>query len=639
MENCWFPGNSASVLNPPSLAAGDNRLLIPPLPPDPPDPDPSNPLSLARFPPLNSPAPKSPKNFRGPPRAPSQSSSGKASRSKPSAGKVVTAAPLTPVVSESSISGSGSQNTVHLALEKFKILPPKNSSPIQTNRASKPLLNPPPLAPLPLQTSSSVTVSSSQPSVVPSSSQPSVVPSTPPLNPVPPPSSSPSHQHPLPSHPLPKPPLVERLRKSQNKTLSRLAPVSLSETGRPSVLIPDSVFQKGAELHKDFIICYFNGRPPVFNHIQSILNQLWGKGKRVEIHTNPLSRSMLVRIPSDYLRQKILEKRVWYVGDSMFQAIQWTSSASIKTPPPLDSIQIWAHLTGIPLDLRHEEGLSLVAGLVGEPKETDDFTLNLVSLTLSHVKVAVDLTQPLPDVVEFTRESGEVVEVTVFYPWVPPTCAHCKELGHISKNCLQLPKQSKKPSPATQSKEKKASAAEFVPPSSQKVKKSAEPDPPVLPVLEKLLSDLSALSQAPAPSLSSSSQILPNPQSQPSPLSSFPLSSSSINLPSPPSSSPLPSSTSLPLLSPSNPQNQLVLFAKSPSHSSSPDPRPPLKRSRPSSSQQSFPSFTDQLNFFSKPPIKPPAPSVPPDPSPFHLSNPFTLLSPHGSSLLEETID
>uniref|UniRef100_A0A0D3AG74 Uncharacterized protein n=2 Tax=Brassica TaxID=3705 RepID=A0A0D3AG74_BRAOL len=97
---------------------------------------------------------------------------------------------------------------------------------------------------------------------------------------------------------------------------------------------------------------------------------------------------MLVRIPSDYLREKILEKRVWYVGDSMFQAIQWTSSAS-SSSPPLDSIQIWAHLNGVPLDLRHQEGLSPVAGLVGDPKETDDFTLNLVSLTLSHVKVEV----------------------------------------------------------------------------------------------------------------------------------------------------------------------------------------------------------------------------------------------------------
>lgn len=93
----------------------------------------------------------------------------------------------------------------------------------------------------------------------------------------------------------------------------------------------------------------------------------------------------------------------------MFHTAQWSSEHSMTTPP-LKAIQIWAHLTGVPLDLRYDEGLSLVAGLVREPKETYDFTKNLVSLTFSHVKIEVDLTKPLPPVVEFERESGEVVK-------------------------------------------------------------------------------------------------------------------------------------------------------------------------------------------------------------------------------------
>ncbi|KAF3507265.1 hypothetical protein F2Q69_00003225 [Brassica cretica] len=59
MANPWFTdGNSASALSPLLLTTGDNRILIPP---DPPDPDPDNPLSLTRFPPLNSPGSKTPK--------------------------------------------------------------------------------------------------------------------------------------------------------------------------------------------------------------------------------------------------------------------------------------------------------------------------------------------------------------------------------------------------------------------------------------------------------------------------------------------------------------------------------------------------------------------------------------------------
>lgn len=63
------------------------------------------------------------------------------------------------------------------------------------------------------------------------------------------------------------------------------------------------------------------------------------------------------------------------------------------------------------------------------------------------MKVEINLSEPLPRVVEFVRQSGEVVEVQVDYPWVPPTCTHCKALGHISRNFLLLPAQPQKDSP------------------------------------------------------------------------------------------------------------------------------------------------------------------------------------------------
>ncbi|KAF3544445.1 hypothetical protein DY000_02009265 [Brassica cretica] len=445
-DHCPCTSNAipnASALSPPLLTPGDNRILIPP---DPPDPDPNNLLSLARFLPLNSPAFKETKTSRSKLR----SLLGSASKSLNSQ-TVVSAAGTSLSNSTTVFSPSfntRSENTIHLDLEKFKVLSPKFSSPIISNKASN-------------ASSNSPSPSIATPTHPINSLKEPAFPSTPTTTiPIPVPTSHtststlPSNLNPKKVNPVVPPPvgpnLAEKLRKTQDKSLTRLAPVTISDTGRPRVLIPDSVFQKGAELHKNFIICYFNGRLPPFNHIQSVLNHLWGKGIRVEIHSSPLSRSMFVRIPSEYLRQKILEKRVWYVDDSMFQAVQWTSSA-FSSSPPLESIQIWAHLKGIPLDLRHQEGLSLVAGLGGDPKKTDDFTLNLVSLTMSHVKVAADLTKPVPDVVEFTRQSGEVVEVLVTYPWIPPTCSHCKELGHVIRNCLKLPPPTKKQPPPPKS--------------------------------------------------------------------------------------------------------------------------------------------------------------------------------------------
>lgn len=78
-----------------------------------------------------------------------------------------------------------------------------------------------------------------------------------------------------------------------------------------------------------------------------------------------------MRIPNDYIRTKVLEKRIWHVGIAMFHVAQWTTHQPIATPDRL-WIPIWAHLKGLPFNLCSQEGLSFAAELVGEPKETDD---------------------------------------------------------------------------------------------------------------------------------------------------------------------------------------------------------------------------------------------------------------------------
>uniref|UniRef100_A0A0D3CI77 Uncharacterized protein n=1 Tax=Brassica oleracea var. oleracea TaxID=109376 RepID=A0A0D3CI77_BRAOL len=240
--------------------------------------------------------------------------------------------------------------TTHLTVD-CSVQEPKSSSPLLTNKAA------------------------SSPTLPPTTGQTEATKNTPSPPILPPPFPQAHLQSKRPS-------LVERLRISEDKTLQRLAPVSISATGRPRVLIPDDVFEKGAEIHKDFIVCYYNGKPPPFNQIQSVFNHMWEKGKKLEIHNN------------------LSTDRHWLE----FLVITCVK----KSLRSVSAIRIWAHLTGVPLDLRYNHGLSLVAGLVGEPKETNDFTRNLVSLTISHVKVEVDLTKPLPSVVEFEHQSANL---------------------------------------------------------------------------------------------------------------------------------------------------------------------------------------------------------------------------------------
>ncbi|KAJ4873029.1 Uncharacterized protein Rs2_45299 [Raphanus sativus] len=248
---------------------------------------------------------------------------------------------------------------------------------------------------------------------------------------LPPPQSLPStsHQPPLPSPPAPShsPTYAEKTKATISRALSRLSPQNFSPAGIPRVIIPDEVYTKGAELHKDFLVCRFFGRVPAFSLIQNVLNFLWGKGKHLEIHMLPQSNSVLVRIQNDFHSREGAAEKIL--------------------------IQLWAHLKGVPFDLMYDAGLSHIAGQLGEPKETDDWTLSLTSISTAHVKVEIDTTIPLPSQVEVGRSNGSFVTVAVEYPWVPPSCAHCKEVapsstkfcfscrtvGHLMNSCPKGP--------------------------------------------------------------------------------------------------------------------------------------------------------------------------------------------------------
>lgn len=325
------------------------------------------------------------------------------------------------------------KSTVDLQFQGLRALPPK-ASPLQSNRASSFTLTPPsqtvPSPPsVPIQSSSSSPQTSIDQSQT-SQDQPQT------SHDQPKPSNSDHPPNTNPSNPPPKTKSwAQRAKPIADRSLKRLAPTTLSDIGVPQVLVPGEVFERGEELHRDFIIGAFFAKMPSYKAIESVLNFLWGKGTKLEIHTNAKERTMIVRIPNEYIRSKVLEKRIWYVGTAMFHVAQWSTQQPVATPDLL-SIPIWAHLKGLPLNLRSQEGLSFAAGLVGDPKETDEYTKNLSNIDVAHVKVHADLTSPLPPVIELKRQNGDVIPVTVEYPWSPPSCSFCQQIGHIQKDCL-----------------------------------------------------------------------------------------------------------------------------------------------------------------------------------------------------------
>ncbi|KAF2566600.1 hypothetical protein F2Q68_00026740 [Brassica cretica] len=263
MQNLWQLPGGVSALNPPSLTPGED----PPKPPDPPDP--ASPFSPSQYPPLFSPPVKS--------TVPSKHS---VSLLKPVA-KDTTLSSVTIESGKNQKSSNWSTSSAGLPplevtgsensfKKTFTILKPSHNSPLQTNRASNSSSYTP--SSTKLLTSQPDSTPQFVPTIVspPSQQNPSVTntihetltqnqqepPPQPPVNPIPgnpTPNPTPRHIPPVNPTPRPAPTLVEKIRRSEDKTLQRLAPITIAASGRPRVLIPDSVFKTGEEMHKDFI--------------------------------------------------------------------------------------------------------------------------------------------------------------------------------------------------------------------------------------------------------------------------------------------------------------------------------------------------------------------------------------------------
>ncbi|KAG7576912.1 hypothetical protein ISN45_Aa03g012390 [Arabidopsis thaliana x Arabidopsis arenosa] len=216
---------------------------------------------------------------------------------------------------------------------------------------------------------------------------------------------------------------------SSGKIPVSLAPVSISTEGRPRVKVPNSVFERGAKLHEDFIVGIFYGKAPSYGKIWGVLNFLWGKDKRVTIH-KLTTNAFLFHIPSPSLRNRVLQHELWHVGDSPFFVTAWKSEFSFN-PPSLEKAPVWASIKDIPFDLITPEGLSIICRPLGRAVDHKPLT----SINSAEVKVIVDLTKPLPAVLEIEREDGQVLLLKVTYPWLPPLCPLCNEIGHKASLC------------------------------------------------------------------------------------------------------------------------------------------------------------------------------------------------------------
>ncbi|KAH0852316.1 hypothetical protein HID58_090877 [Brassica napus] len=410
--------------------AGDPYLRPPPHPPCPPTPPVPDPSSFPPLPasPISPPfAPMSFSTHHSPWNLPLVNAPGFGSSA------LVSGTPITLQLA----TAEGDSNITHVSTEHAVPTNPVVSSdlgiPAPTLNSSSPLLritDPFPQSQPQQNTIAGASLNTAAPSIVPAPTAP----------------TSSSSKNPG-NQPFKPPPAnwAKNLQQSTDISLKKIANPCFSAEEKPRIKIPDSVFQKGADLHQDFIIGVFLGKTPAFAQIQSVLTHIWGRG--------------------------------------------------------------------IPFDLYTQEGLSRVGDLLGFPIEVDEFTRRMVNINVAHIKCKVNCTKPLPRSAEIERDNGEIVTVDIDYPWTPPICPCCNEVGHLETHC---PSAKWKPSKNVPAKDKPSKAAP-----SPAVPVPAAPSPPtdcslVTPVLPPGPSQTDSMAWEPSVT-TSEAQALPTASQEVSP--------------------------------------------------------------------------------------------------------------------------
>ncbi|CAL9224751.1 unnamed protein product [Arabidopsis halleri] len=227
---------------------------------------------------------------------------------------------------------------------------------------------------------------------------------------------------------------------SQSSSPSRKESWSSFEVvnGVANLTIPDAVVDNSIPLWKNFAVGHFMGDAPHVGTIHATVNRIWTvteKASKIDVQFLTKS-SVLFRIDSKRIREHVLERRYWHIGNVPLVVSEWNPE-SAQSPPDLSAMPLWVDLKGVPADLFSLPGLSFLSSTAGNYVKLHPNTERCIRLDVARILVEVNLQKPLVEQICFPGPNDTTITVTVSYPWLPPKCSLCSKWGHNVKECTK----------------------------------------------------------------------------------------------------------------------------------------------------------------------------------------------------------
>ena len=209
------------------------------------------------------------------------------------------------------------------------------------------------------------------------------------------------------------------------------------------VVIPIEAVKKVQERFSNVLYGYFLGERLAYPVVDYFVKNNWGKWglKKVMMNANGF---FFFKFDSKDGVDMVLSKGPWLIRNTPLFLKTWSPNVAL-VKENVKKVSIWVKMHDVPIAAYTDDGLSMIATKLGNPKVLDSHTTSMCinawgRPSFARAIVEVDADNELKKTVSvavpniggegFTRTT-----VRVEYEWNPPRCPGCCVFGHTADSC------------------------------------------------------------------------------------------------------------------------------------------------------------------------------------------------------------
>ncbi|PWA45854.1 zinc knuckle CX2CX4HX4C [Artemisia annua] len=210
--------------------------------------------------------------------------------------------------------------------------------------------------------------------------------------------------------------------------------------------VPMKVVEEVNTRFENTLYGYFLGQRLAFPVVDYYVRNAWAKFGVQKVMMNAKG-FFFFKFTSKKGVDDVLENGPWLIRNVPIILKPWNLNTNLLKED-LTNIPVWVKFHDVPLAMFSDDGLSLLATLIGTPKRLDAFTSQMCkeswgrsSFARCMIEVKSDevLRDSLTVEIPLLDGSGSTIEkIRVEYEWKPPRCDNCKIFGHTLSDCPKV---------------------------------------------------------------------------------------------------------------------------------------------------------------------------------------------------------